>query len=94
MRGRGTICSVANIQGYDVIQASSPMFILVNSYYACSNFWLLMAIFACLESPARPPVLDASIDKGYRAMGNDRKREAEASEWTNGLIADTANASR
>ena len=53
-----------------------------------------MAIFACLESLARPPVLDASIDKGYRAMGNDRKREAEASEWTNGLIADTANASR
>ena len=40
-----------------------------------------MAIFACLESLARPTVLDASMDKGYRAMGNDRKREAEASEW-------------
>ena len=47
-----------------------------------------------LESLARPHVLDASMDEGYRAMGNDRQREAEASEWINGLIADTANAAR
>jgi len=47
-----------------------------------------------LESLARPHVLDASMDEGYRAMGNDRQREAEASEWINGLIADTAHAAR
>ena len=47
-----------------------------------------------LESLARPHVLDASMDEGYRAMGNDRQREADASEWINGLIADTANAAR
>jgi hypothetical protein len=39
-------------------------------------------------------VLDASMDEGYRAMSSDRQREAEASEWINGLIADTANAAR
>jgi hypothetical protein len=47
-----------------------------------------------LESLARPHVLDASMDEGYRAMSNDPQREAEASEWINGLIADTANAAR
>ena len=47
-----------------------------------------------LESLARPHVLDASMDEGYRAMSNDRQRETEASEWINGLIADTANAAR
>jgi hypothetical protein len=47
-----------------------------------------------LESLARPHVLDASMDEGYRAMGSDRQRETEASEWINGLIADTANAAR
>ena len=44
-----------------------------------------------LKLLARPHVLDTSMDDGYRAMGNDRQREAEASEWLNGLIADTAN---
>jgi hypothetical protein len=34
------------------------------------------------------------MDEGYRAMDNDRQREAEASEWVNGLIADTTNAAR
>ena len=47
-----------------------------------------------LESLARPHVLDTSMDEGYRAMGNDQQREAEASEWINGLIADSANAAR
>ena len=47
-----------------------------------------------LESLARPHVLDASMDDGYRAMSNDTQREAEASEWINGLIVDTANAAR
>ena len=47
-----------------------------------------------LESLARPHVLDVSMDDGYRAMSKDRQREAEASEWINGLIADAAHASR
>ena len=47
-----------------------------------------------LKLLARPHVLDTSMDDGYRAMGNDRQREAEASEWLNGLIADTANTAR
>ncbi len=47
-----------------------------------------------LESLARPHVLDASMDDGYRAMRNDTQREAEASEWINGLIVDSANAAR
>ena len=47
-----------------------------------------------LESLARPHVLDASMDDGYRAMSNDTQREAEAPEWINGLIADSANAAR
>jgi len=34
------------------------------------------------------------MDKGYRAMSNDRQRETEASEWINGLIGDAANAAR
>ena len=45
-----------------------------------------------LESLARPHVLDASMDDGYRAISNDTQREA--SEWINGLIVDTANAAR
>jgi hypothetical protein len=47
-----------------------------------------------LESLARPHVMDASMDEGYRAMNNDTQREAEAAEWINGLIADSANAAR
>ena len=47
-----------------------------------------------LESLARPHVLDASMDEGYRAMNSDVDREAEASEWINGLISDSAHAAR
>lgn len=47
-----------------------------------------------LEALARPHVLDTVMDEGYRAMNNDGQREAEASEWVNGLIADAANAAR
>ena len=39
-----------------------------------------------LESLARPHVMDASMDEGYRAMDNDRQREAEAYGWVNGWI--------
>ena len=47
-----------------------------------------------LETLARPHVLDTVMDEGYRAMGNDLQREAEASEWINGLIGDGTNAAR
>ena len=35
-----------------------------------------------------------AMDEGYLAIGNDLQREAEASEWINGLIGDGANAAR
>jgi len=47
-----------------------------------------------LEALARPHVLDTSLDEGYAAMGRDRNREQEASEWVNGLMGDVANAAR
>ena len=47
-----------------------------------------------LESLARPHVLDASMDEDRRATSYDRQREAEASKWINGLIADSADAAR
>ena len=47
-----------------------------------------------LEALARPHVLDTAMDEGYLAMGNDLEREAEASEWVNGLIGDGSSAAR
>ena len=47
-----------------------------------------------LEALARPHVTDAAMDEGYSAMGRDQLREVEASEWINGLISDTAHATR
>ncbi|MCC6730556.1 MAG: hypothetical protein IT208_14570 [Chthonomonadales bacterium] len=44
---------------------------------------------ACLAScPARPYVVDADIETGYRMMAEDREREAEAMEWAEALIGD------
>jgi hypothetical protein len=42
----------------------------------------------------QPHVLDTAMDEGYRAMNQDRQREADAPEWPNGLIGDAANAAR
>jgi hypothetical protein len=47
-----------------------------------------------LQALARPLVLDASMDDGFRAMRNDTQRQADASESITGLIADSANAAR
>ena len=47
-----------------------------------------------LETLARPHVLDTAMDEGYRAMGNDLQREAEASKRINGLTGDGTNAAR
>lgn len=47
-----------------------------------------------LAALARPHVLDTAMDAGCSAMGNDLEREAEASEWINGLIGDRSSAAR
>ena len=47
-----------------------------------------------LEALARPHVTDTTKDEGYFAVGRDSEREVEASEWINGLIGDTAQATR
>lgn len=47
-----------------------------------------------LEALARPHVLDTALDDGYRAMSDDVQREAEATEWINGLLSDVANVAR
>ena len=46
------------------------------------------------EALARPHVFETAMGEGYRAMNDDRQREAEASEWIDGLIGDAANAAR
>ena len=47
-----------------------------------------------IEDLVKPHVLDTALDDGYRAMAADTEREAEAQEWTNGLIADLADETR
>lgn len=47
-----------------------------------------------IEDLIRPHVLDASLDKGYRAMAADTAREAESMEWCNALARDVADAAR
>jgi len=36
-----------------------------------------------IEDLIRPYVLDTSLDDGYRAMAEDKTREAEAMDWCN-----------
>ena len=47
-----------------------------------------------VEDLLRPHVVDRSIDSSYRAMAADGAREAEATEWCNGLAGDMADAAR
>lgn len=47
-----------------------------------------------LENLARPHVVDADLEDAYRAMASDEEREAEADEWTEGLIGDIADEPR
>jgi predicted CopG family antitoxin len=47
-----------------------------------------------IEELLRPHVLDTALDDGYRAMAADQAREAEASEWCNGLAGDLADEAR
>lgn len=47
-----------------------------------------------LNDLARPHVVRESLDEQYRAMAAEEAREAEATEWVEGLIADVADESR
>lgn len=47
-----------------------------------------------LDSLARPHVVDAELDKAYEAMASDRRREAEAMEWSESLAADAVDEAR
>ena len=44
-----------------------------------------------IEDLLRPHVLDTALDDGYRAMADDKMREAEALQWCNALAADVAD---
>jgi hypothetical protein len=41
-----------------------------------------------LNDLARPHVVEADLADGYRRMAQDRQREQEAREWSEGLIGD------
>jgi hypothetical protein len=47
-----------------------------------------------LNDLARPPVVRARLEEGYCAMAADERREAEASQWTEGLVGDVADEPR
>ena len=42
-----------------------------------------------LESLARPHVVTDELAEGYKAMGQDEKREQEALAWSEALIGDS-----
>ena len=42
-----------------------------------------------LESLARPHVVTDELAEGYKAMGQDEKREQEALDWSEALIGDS-----
>jgi len=47
-----------------------------------------------LESLARPHVIDEDLEAAYREMAADEIREADAEEWSEGLLRDAADESR
>lgn len=47
-----------------------------------------------LEDLARPHVIPTDIEEAYRQMATDEEREAEAMEWTEGLIGDVVDDTR
>ena len=47
-----------------------------------------------LESLARPHVVAADLEAAYREMASDESREADAEEWSEGLIGDVADEPR
>jgi len=47
-----------------------------------------------LNDLARPHVVRDDLEEGYRAMAADEAREAEAAEWSEGLVGDVADERR
>jgi hypothetical protein len=47
-----------------------------------------------LNDLARPHVTPGGVEKGYADMAADEAREAEAHEWSEGLIGDVADERR
>ena len=47
-----------------------------------------------IESLLRPHVIDSNLEKEYKKMALDKKREAEAHEWSENLIGDNSNEPR
>ena len=46
------------------------------------------------DGVARPHVIDADLEEGYRAMAADEVREAEADDWTESLVGDVVDETR
>ncbi len=46
-----------------------------------------------LEGLARPHAVDADLEAEYRAMASDEAQEADAEEWSEGLISGTSRMS-
>ena len=51
-------------------------------------------ISAFLENLARPHVVDSELEAAYQAMAADHTREAEALEWSEGLIGEVGDETR
>jgi predicted CopG family antitoxin len=47
-----------------------------------------------IEKLVRPHVVKKDLEKAYREMAADEKREAEALEWSEGLVGDVADETR
>lgn len=47
-----------------------------------------------LERLARPHVVDKDLEAAYREMAQDETREADALEWSEGIIGDVDDESR
>ncbi|HOY65286.1 MAG TPA: addiction module antitoxin [Candidatus Ozemobacteraceae bacterium] len=47
-----------------------------------------------IESLLRPHVLDTALENEYRKMAKDKKREAEALDWADGVMGDHDDESR
>lgn len=47
-----------------------------------------------IEDLVRPHVIGVDLERGYQAMAADEMREAEALEWSEATIGDSANATR
>ena len=47
-----------------------------------------------IESLLRPHVIDSNLKKEYKKMAMDKKREADAFEWSENLIGDSSDEPR